>query len=170
MPLYFNNTKIMTPQYNGTNLSVVKIDGQNVFKKGNVNFTYNMTSQNANLNSYASYYYVRIKNERTGVTKTVGGQIGTTSASIPAMDGDKITLEAAAWYNGHLKPVSPLKNGIDNEGIYYFYYPLNDADISFNASLQITGYYNTDVKKWFPYEGVNGTITANYYVPIEWEG
>ena len=56
MPLYFDNTKIMTPQYNGINLSVVKIDGQNVFKKGNVNFTYNLTSQNAGLNSFASSF------------------------------------------------------------------------------------------------------------------
>lgn len=167
MPLYFDNTKIMTPQYNGTNLSVVKIDGKNVFKKGNVNFTFNLTSQDANLNSYASYYYVRITNERTGVTKTVGGHMGATSVSIPAMDGDTITFHVDMFYSGILKPIAPLKDGMDNEDAYEISYPLNDTDISFTASFQIKGYYNPEFGKWYPYEGVNGTITANYYVPIE---
>ena len=170
MPLYFDNTKIMTPQYNGTNLSVVKIDGQNVFKKGNVNFTYNLTSQNAGLNSFASSFYVRIKNERTGVTKTVGGQIGTTSVSLPAMDGDMISLKAHGYYEGgNLHAVSPLQSGIGNEDGPYMIYPLNDTDISFNASLRITGYYNTEFQSWYCNEAINGTVTANYYIDIQYD-
>ena len=168
MPLYFDNTKIMTPQYNGTNLSVVKIDGQNVFKKGNVNFTYNLTSQNAGLNSYASSFYVRIKNERTGVVKTVGGQMGTTSVSIPAMDGDTISFSVEGHYEGgYLKAVAPLQGGLDSGATII--YPLNDADISFNASLRITGYYNTEMQRWYCNEAVTGTVTANYYINIVYD-
>jgi hypothetical protein len=168
MPLYFDNTKIMTPQYNGTNLSVVKIDGQNVFKKGNVNFTYNLTSKNAGLNSYASDFYVRIKNERTGVTKTVGGQMGTTSVSVPAMDGDTISFSVQGYYEGgYLKAVAPLQGGLDAGATIV--YPLNDADISFNASLMIDGYYDGEFHRWVCFEGVTGTVTANYYIDIQYD-
>jgi hypothetical protein len=166
MPLKFNQTKCNAVKFNNTTLSVIKYNGNNVFKSGNVKFTYTLTSQNENLNQYASNFYARIKNVRTGETKTVGGSIGTTSVSISALDGDKIRLEAFGYYEGgSLRAVSPLQNGTDEDGTY-FNYPLNDADIQFTAALNMRGYYDPDRRIWVLNEAITGTITANYYVNI----
>lgn len=166
MPLKFNQTKCNAVKFNNTTLSVIKYNGNNVFKSGNVKFTYTLTSQNANLNQYASSFYARIKNVRTGETKTVGGSIGTTSVSISAIDGDKIRLEAFGYYEGGtLSAVSPLQKGTDDDGTY-FNYPLNDTDIQFTAALNLRGYYDPDRRIWVLYEAIRGTITANYYVNI----
>ena len=166
MPLKFNQTKCNSVKFNNTTLSVIKYNGNNVFKSGNVKFTYTLTSQDANLNQYASWFYARIKNVRTGETKTVGGSIGTTSVSISAIDGDKIRLEAFGYYEGgSLRAVSPLQKGTDEDGTY-FNYPLNDADIQFTAALNLRGYYDPDRRIWVLYEAISGTITANYYVNI----
>lgn len=166
MPLKFNQTKCNSVKFNNTTLSVIKYNGNNVFKSGNVKFTYTLTSQNENLNQYASNFYARIKNVRTGETKTVGGSIGTTSVSISALDGDKIRLEAFGYYEGgSLRAVSPLQNGTDEDGTY-FNYPLNDADIQFTAALNMRGYYDPDRRIWVLNEAITGTITANYYVNI----
>ena len=166
MPFKYNQTKCNAVKFNNVNLSVIKYNGTNVFKSGTVKFTYTLTSQDANLNQYASRFYARIKNVRTGETKTVGGSIGTTSVSISALDGDKIHLESFGYYEGGaLRAVSPLQKGTDEDGTY-FNYPLNDADIQFTANLNIRGYYDPDRRIWVPYEAVNGTVTANYYVNI----
>ena len=166
MPLKFNQTKCNSVKFNNTTLSVIKYNGNNVFRSGNVKFTYTLTSQNENLNQYASNFYARIKNVRTGETKTVGGSIGTTSVSISALDGDKIRLEAFGYYEGgSLRAVSPLQNGTDEDGTY-FNYPLNDADIQFTAALNMRGYYDPDRRIWVLNEAITGTITANYYVNI----
>lgn len=166
MPLKFNQTKCNSVKFNNTTLSVIKYNGNNVFKSGNVKFTYTLTSQNENLNQYASNFYARIKNVRTGETKTVGGSIGTTSVSISALDGDKIRLEAFGYYEGgSLRAVSPLQKGTDEDGTY-FNYPLNDADIQFTAALNLRGYYDPDRRIWVLNEAITGTITANYYVNI----
>lgn len=166
MPLKFNQTKCNAVKFNNTTLSVIKYNGNNVFKSGNVKFTYTLTSQNENLNQYASNFYARIKNVRTGETKTVGGSIGTTSVSISALDGDKIRLEAFGYYEGgSLRAVSPLQKGTDEDGTY-FNYPLNDADIQFTAALNMRGYYDPDRRIWVLNEAITGTITANYYVNI----
>lgn len=166
MPLKFNQTKCNAVKFNNTTLSVIKYNGNNVFKSGNVKFTYTLTSQDANLNQYASWFYARIKNVRTGETKTVGGSIGTTSVSISALDGDKIRLEAFGYYEGgSLRAVSPLQKGTDEDGTY-FNYPLNDADIQFTAALNLRGYYDPDRRIWVLNEAITGTITANYYVNI----
>lgn len=166
MPLKFNQTKCNSVKFNNTTLSVIKYNGNNVFKSGNVKFTYTLTSQDANLNQYASWFYARIKNVRTGETKTVGGSIGTTSVSISALDGDKIHLESFGYYEGGaLRAVSPLQKGTDEDGTY-FNYPLNDADIQFTAALNLRGYYDPDRRIWVLNEAITGTVTANYYVNI----
>jgi hypothetical protein len=152
--------------YNGVNLAEVKFNGSNVYKRGNANFKYTLASQRAELNSYASNYYLTVKNERTGTTKNVGGTLGTTNISIPAIDGDIISVRAHGYYEGgYLTPTAPLTQGFST-GKKTFVYPLNDTDITFTASLTIKGYYDGDRGIWLPNEGVRGTVTANYNIAI----
>ena len=168
MPLKYNQTKCNAVKFNNTTLSVIKYNGNNVFKSGNVVFKYTLTSRNAGLNGYAPQYYVKIKNRRTGVEKTVGGAMGLTQVSLPALDGDIIDMWAYGYYEGgSLSPVSPLQTGIDDSGAAHFTYPLNDTDIVFDASLYINGYYNGEFQRWEAYQANSGTVTANYYVKID---
>lgn len=171
MPLKFNQTKCNAVKFNNTTLSVIKYNGNNVFKSGNVVFNYTLTSQNAGLNGYASGYYVKLTNMRTGATRTVGGSIGTTSVSLPAVDGDVIKIEANGYRDGdgYFNKVSPLQQGLDSEVPNFITYPLNETDIVFSASLQIKGYYDPELGRWI-LNYSSGTVTANYYIKIDTEG
>lgn len=171
MPLKFNQTKCNSVKFNNTTLSVIKYNGNNVFKSGNVVFKYNLTSQNAGLNGYASSYYVKLTNMRTGATRTVGGSMGTTSVSLPAVDGDVIKIQAFGGRDGdgYFNKVSPLQQGLDSEFSNFITYPLNETDIVFTASLQIKGYYDSELGRWI-LNYSSGTVTANYYIKIDTEG
>lgn len=171
MPLKYNQTKCTAVKYNNTTLSVIKFNGNNVFKSGNVVFKYNLTSQNAGLNGYASSYYVKLTNMRTGATRTVGGSMGNTSVSLPAVDGDVIKIQAFGGRDGdgYFSKVAPLQSGISSDFDNFITYPLNATDIIFTANLQIKGYYDGEFGIWrLNYS--SGTVTANYYINIETEG